>query len=206
MAAPPEVVVVPTGTANLASVLAGLRRVGAAPRLLESAGEAARVPRLVLPGVGTLEAAMARLEAEGLIEPLRARLAAGLPTLAVCLGLQILCEGSDESPEAPGLGVVPGRVTRFEGAVRIPQLGWNLVEPAEGCQLLEAGHAYYANSYRLEVAPPGWASATTDYGGPFVAAIERGAQLACQFHPELSGRWGLALIRRWLEASGGAPC
>ena len=84
--------------------------------------------------------------------------------------------------------------------VRVPQLGWNWVEPGRNCQLLQPGYASYANSYALREAPEGWAAAWTTHGEPFIAAVERGAQLACQFHPELSGPWGQALLTRWLGA------
>lgn len=200
-----ETVVIRTGTANLASILAGLRRVGAAPRVTADPRDVALAPRVVLPGVGTLAAAMERLAACGLVGPLSERLAAGRPLLAVCLGLQLLCAESDESPGVAGLGVVPGRVTRFDSGLRVPQLGWNRIEPEQQCRLLEPGHVYFANSYRLTGAPGGWRVAWCDYGGPFVAALERGAVLACQFHPELSGRFGLELLRRWLELSESWP-
>ncbi len=198
------VVVVPTGTANMASVLAGLRRAGAEVEVSAERAVVARATRLVLPGVGTFGAAMRTLRDAGLVPELQARVAAGRPTLAVCVGLQVLAEASDESPGVVGLGCLPGRVTRFGPPLRVPQLGWNRVEPAPSMRLVAAGHAYFANSYRLESAPPGFAAAFTDYGGPFVAALERGAVLACQFHPELSTAWGLSLLSRWLDASAAA--
>ena len=106
-----------------------------------------------------------------------------------------------------GLGLLPARATRFSRGVRVPQLGWNLVRPRPGCRLLQEGHAYFANSYKLDAVPDGWQGALAEHGGAFVAAVERGAVLACQFHPELSGAWGLALLRRWLDlAAGGAAC
>ncbi len=194
----PEVVVVPTGTANLASVRAGLRRVGAEPVLADGVEAVRRAARVVLPGVGTLAAAMERLDGGGLAGVLAERVRDGRPTLAICLGLQLLCEGSDESPGRPGLGVVPGRVGRFPDGLKVPQLGWNRIAPRDGCRLLRPAHVYFANSYRLAEAPAGWSAAVADYGGPFVAALERGAVLACQFHPELSGLAGLELLRRWL--------
>lgn len=209
MALAPAVVVVPTGTANLASVLVGLRRAGARPRVSCDPREVAEAGRVVLPGVGTLAAAADQIGRSGLEQPLAERVRLGRPLLAICLGLQLLCEHSDESPGFAGLGVVPGRVTRFPAGVRVPQLGWNRIEPGPGCDLLEPGYVYFANSYRLERVPAGWVAATADYGGPFVAALERGPVLACQFHPELSGNFGLGLLRRWLDAGdgpGGATC
>jgi imidazoleglycerol phosphate synthase glutamine amidotransferase subunit HisH len=85
-------------------------------------------------------------------------------------------------------------------------MGWNRVEAGEGCRLIESGFAYFANSYRLVDPPDGFCAAFSDHGGRFVAALERGGLLACQFHPELSGGWGLLLLKRWLEQNGGGAC
>src|SRR4029453_10982833 len=129
------------------------------------------------------------LREAGLDAALAARVRGGRATLAMCVGLQVLFEASDESPDARGLAGVPGRVGRFPEAVRTPQFGWNRVEPEPGCRLLEPGYAYFANSYRVREAP-GCAIATAEHGSRFVAALERGRVLACQFHPELSGAYG----------------
>lgn len=203
-----RVAVIRTGVANLASVLAGLERLGAAVHPATTAAEVAAASHVLLPGVGAFAPGMAALLASGLAEPLRARVAAGRPTLAICLGMQLLADASDESPGVPGLGLIPARVTRFpaaptsgphgpSGPIKVPQLGWNRVTP-DAPGLVEPGHAYFANSYRIPEAPAGWLAARADHGGPFCAALQRGPVLACQFHPELSGPWGLALIGRWL--------
>ena len=197
-----EVVLIRTGTANLASVAAALGRAGCAVRLTESPDDAASAARLVLPGVGAFGAVAERLDALGLRDPLAERLRAGRPTLAVCLGLQLLAAASDESPGARGLGVIEATVTALPEGVRRPQLGWNRVAAGPGCRLLADGVAYFANSYKLDAVPDGWCGATADHGGVFVSALERGAVLACQFHPELSGPWGQALVERWLAATG----
>ena len=199
----PTVLVVPTGTANLASVRAAFERLGATVEMAERPAQIEDAERVVLPGVGAFGASMAQVRDHGFDEPLAARIAAGRATFAVCVGLQLLFEASEESPGKRGLGVVPGTIGRLPDTVRVPQLGWNRVEPGPGCRLIEAGHAYFANSYRAAPpAPEGWAAATADHGGPFIAAIERGAVLGCQFHPELSGPWGQALIGRWLARAG----
>lgn len=194
----PEVLIVPTGTANLASVAAAFRRLGAAPRLSERPEEIAAASHVMLPGVGAFAAAMARLVERGLDAALRERIAADRPTVAICVGHQLLFAASEESPGVAGLGVVPGEVGRFPENVRVPQFGWNRVEPGEDCLLLEEGWAYFANSYRATEAP-GWAVALAEHGGPFVAAMERGNVIGCQFHPELSGAYGAALLSRFLE-------
>lgn len=192
---------VKTGSANLASVLAALARAGAEAELSQDAGAVAAAARLVLPGVGAFGAAVERLRTAGLYEVLARRIREGRPTLAICLGLQLLAEESEESPGTKGLGVIPGKVRRFPANVRVPQLGWNRVQPDGSCHLVSTGYAYYANSYRLETPPPNWSTALSLHGGPFVAALEKGAVLACQFHPELSGAWGASLLSRWLEAT-----
>jgi imidazole glycerol-phosphate synthase subunit HisH len=194
-----EVVVVPTGTANLASVRAALARLGARSRLAEDAAMIEDATHVVLPGVGSFGAAMAGLREARLDAAIAARVRSGRPTLAMCVGLQVLFEASDENPDASGLAAIPGRVGRFADSVRVPQFGWNRVVPGPRCRLVQPGYAYFANSYRVLEAP-GCAIATAAHGGRFVAALERGGVLACQFHPELSGAYGHELIGRWLDA------
>ena len=194
-----EVVVVPTGTANLASVRAAFDRLGARCRVADDAAMLEDAAHVVLPGVGSFGAAVAGLREAGLDDALAARLKSGRPTLAMCVGLQVLFEASDESPGSEGLNVLSGRVGRFPSMVRVPQFGWNRVAPGPGCRFVEPGYAYFANSYRVLEAP-GCAVATATHGGRFVAALERGGVLACQFHPELSGAYGHELIGRWLAA------
>jgi len=196
------VAVIRTGVANLASVLAGLRRAGADGVVVDDAGSVAEARRLVLPGVGSFGAAMAQLHACGLVEPLRRRVREGRPTLTICLGLQLLGSGSEESPGVAGLDIFPERATRFDSRVRVPQLGWNSITAESTCRFLRDGYAYFANSYRFVESPTGWRAAWADHGGRFVAALERGSVLASQFHLELSGPWGIGLLRRWLEGGG----
>jgi imidazoleglycerol phosphate synthase glutamine amidotransferase subunit HisH len=117
--------------------------------------------------------------------------------------MQLLGASSEETPGVAGLGIVDVGATRFPAGVTVPHFGWNTVDPESGFGGCERGYAYFANSYRFELgaddAPEGWAVATSDHGGRFIAAMRRGAVLACQFHPELSGAWGAALIRGWAE-------
>jgi imidazole glycerol phosphate synthase glutamine amidotransferase subunit len=196
------VAIVRTGAANLASVIAALERMdGISTALVERPDEVRRAPFLILPGVGAFGPAMARLREQDLVEPLRERIDRGLPTLAICLGLQLLCRESEEAPGVRGLGVIDDAITRFDGSVRIPQLGWNRVEPDPGFAPTAVGHAYFANSYRLVERPPGWTAAWSQHAGRFIAAIRRGSIVACQFHPELSGAYGRAILADWLTDS-----
>jgi len=194
----PEILIVPTGTANIASVMAAFRRLGANPRVCERPDEIAAASHVMLPGVGAFGASMARLAQHGLDAALLERIAADRPTIAICVGHQLLFEASEESLGVRGLGVVPGAIGRFSEDVRVPQFGWNHVHAGEDNRLLESGYAYFANSYRALQAP-GWAVAHASHGGRFVAAMERGNVIGCQFHPELSGAYGAALLSRFLE-------
>ena len=193
-----DVLILPTGTANLASVEAAFKKLGASteracdPAAIDEAGY------VVLPGVGTFGATMAGLSAAGFAEPIAERVKACKPTLSMCVGLQVLFETSEESPGARGLGVIEGKIGRFPSGVSVPQFGWNRIEPEAGCRYLEPGYAYFANSFRVQAAP-GCKTAIAEHGDRYVAAFELGDVVACQFHPELSSSFGLALMRRWLE-------
>ena len=193
-----DVLIVPTGIANIASVRGAFARLGVSTRLCDDAATLAAAPRIVLPGVGAFGSGMDRLAELGLVDALRRRVRERRPTLAICLGMHLLFERSEESPETEGLGVLPGVVTRFPRTVRVPQLGWNRVVPTNDCAL-ESGTAYFANSFRVSRIPTGWDGATTDHGGEFASALVSGGVLACQFHPEISGAYGARLLARWLE-------
>lgn len=194
-----DVVIVPTGTANLASVLAAFRRLGADPQVATTVGEVEEAQRVVVPGVGSFGAAMGELIRLGFPSMLQERIEGDRPTLAICVGMQLLATTSEESEGKVGLGAVAEKVTRFPETVRVPQLGWNQVRAGAGCNVLADGWAYFANSFRFESVAEGWSTALTDHGGSFVAAMERGNVLASQFHPELSGVWGRELLGRWLD-------
>lgn len=195
----PKILVVPTGTANIASVEAALRRAGARPRLCSEPHLIEKAQHVVLPGVGAFGAALERIDELELRGALRRRIEAGRATLCICLGMQLLCDTSEESAAARGLGLIPARVRRTPRGLRSPQMGWNLIQPTANGGLLEEGYAYFANSFRLEELPRHWQGARTDYGGDFISALELGAVLACQFHPELSGAFGRDLIARWIK-------
>ena len=199
-----EVGIVPTGVANLETVVAAFRRLGRTPRIVDSATDIMDAAYVVLPGVGSFADGMADLRRQGWDEALRRRIRELRPTLGICLGLQLLCEWSDEAPGIPGLGCVPGRTIRLAGGCRIPQLGWNRITAPADAVFLRSGIFYFANSYRLEGGPSGWVTSMGRHGSPFVAGFERGGVLACQFHPELSGRVGAGLLNRWLEQAPGA--
>lgn len=210
MAARPRLAIADTGVANLASVLASFVRLGLEPRVSGDPDFLAEAELAVLPGVGSFGPAAARLAEGGLGEALAWRFREARPTLAICLGMQLLFEGSEEGPEARGLGILPGRVRRFSPGLALPQLGWNRLEGSgDDGFLVRPGWAYFANSYRVTDFPPGFAARYASYGEVFCASLEseagpgrnRGALLLCQFHPELSGAWGQGLLASWAGRS-----
>jgi imidazole glycerol-phosphate synthase subunit HisH len=201
---PREVVILRTGTANLASVVAAFERLGLVTLVTEDAGVFCDASLAVLPGVGSFGACMGRLRELGLMDAVRQRIESGRAMLGICLGMQVMCAASEESPGVVGVGVVTAQVRRFGTDVSVPQLGWNRLEADAACRVLRSGMVYYANSYRLEQAPAGWSVGRTDHGGNFVGALERGPVVLCQFHPELSGGFGAGLLARWVEVAEAA--
>jgi glutamine amidotransferase len=156
---------------------------------------------LVLPGVGAFGAAAARLVPGR--DAMRAAIVSGLPTIGICLGMQLLFDGSDEGA-GTGLGVIPGRVTRLR-AVRVPQIGWNGVEPVGEDPLFSAGPltmAYYANSYVCRPADANVVTAWTEHEGDrFPAAVRAGRAVGVQFHPEKSSGQGVRFLRAFLAGA-----
>jgi len=189
--------IINTGVANIASVQSAFSKLGYKTRFVESPDEVFENPAVILPGVGAFGAGMSALNAMEYVRPLRLRIESGKATLAVCLGMQLLCESSEESPGIPGLGIIPHAVERFEEGTKTPHFGWN--EISSRFTYFGSGYAYFANSYRLAKPPEGWEVATCDHGGEFIAAIRRGNVVAAQFHPEISGAYGRQILTQWLE-------
>ena len=199
------IAVIETGVANVASIVNAFLRLGVSVTLTRDPELVRRAARLVLPGVGAFGTAATELRARGLDRAVRERSADGTPLLAVCLGMQLLCDGSEEAPGVPGLGILPGICQRLPAGLRVPHLGWNRVVADPGARFIDTAEAAFANSYALRAAPAGWTASWTTHGIPFVAALERGEILACQFHPELSGAYGQTVLARWLGLAADAP-
>jgi glutamine amidotransferase/cyclase len=203
-----DVVIVDSGVANLASIGGAFRRLGATVVITADGGVLRQASRIVLPGVGAFAAGMSALRMNGLAESIRETASRGTPLLGICLGMQMLCDASEEAPGVAGLGLVAGTCRRLPREVRIPHLGWNTVTAGPRARFLTSGVAAFANSYALRESPDGWTPAWTTHGIPFVAALERDSIVACQFHPELSSVYGAALLERWLTGQTvrtGAP-
>ncbi|KAG2427097.1 hypothetical protein HXX76_012608 [Chlamydomonas incerta] len=201
-----EVTLLDYGAGNVRSVRNAIKKLGYTIRDVESAADLASASKLVFPGVGSFGQAMTILTKKGLVQPLKDYIHSGKPFLGICLGLQLLFEGSEESGGCEGLGLVPGAVTQFDTALGlpVPHIGWNNLAPARGSALLDGvgdKRVYYVHSYRATPSPANkdWVLATTSYGGEFVAAVNKGQVSAVQFHPEKSGATGLDILQGFLE-------
>lgn len=198
-------VVIDYGAGNLLSVANALRQLGGDPQIAAGPEAIAGASHLVLPGVGSFGDCMTELERRGFREPLRDWIAADRPFLGICLGYQLLFEGSDESPGVAGLGVFRGRVVRFpDGPLKIPHMGWNAAVPADPADSCWAGlgggpYFYFVHSFFPEPADAGLVATRTDYGVSFASSVRRGRLLATQFHPEKSQTAGLRLLRNFLD-------
>ena len=193
--------IINTGVANIRSLQAAFDRLECEWNLTEDPSQIETAAHVVLPGVGAFAAAAEALDRLNLRESITDRInRTDRPTLCICLGMQLLGESSEEAVGATGLGIFPHQIQRFSDDVKVPQLGWNEVRPAVAGPY-ETGEAYFANSFRLVNPPQGWGYAETNYGGQFISSVWRGRTLACQFHPELSGRWGQQVLKNWFEGT-----
>ncbi|MFL6191518.1 MAG: imidazole glycerol phosphate synthase subunit HisH, partial [Actinomycetes bacterium] len=200
---------------NLHSAAKALDRAGADVRVVPTVEEAAGAAGLVVPGVGAYGACLSGLASAGGAAAVARWLEGGRPLLGICVGMQLLFEASEEGPVADGVGVVPGKVRRLTGGVRgtpggcpgesgpvkIPHIGWDEVAVRPGSRLFaglgDGTRFYFVHSYAPE--PDGEAvAAVCDYGGRFAAAVEHGNLFGTQFHPEKSGRAGLALLANFV--------
>ncbi len=203
----PVVTVVDHGAGNLASVVRALGREGAAARLSRDPEEVAAATRLVLPGDGHFGEAMRGLRRRNLEAPLSRAIERGASLLGICVGLQMLFPESEEAPEVPGLGLLPGRVRRFGPGLVVPHIGWNQLEAIAPGLLFEGipegGYAYFLHSFFVAPARTRDWLTRTDYGIPFASAAGAGRIAGIQFHPEKSGRLGARVLRNYLSWAGG---
>jgi glutamine amidotransferase len=194
--------VIDYGLGNILAFRNVYERLGMSIGLARSCGDLAGASRLILPGVGAFDHAMERLNSSGMrpaIENLV--LGHGIPVLGVCVGMQILAEGSEEGSQ-PGLGWIPGHVKRFAGnRLALPHMGWNDVAPSRPGGLFAGlerdARFYFLHSYYFECRDAADSLAVADYGGDFTCAVGRGRILGAQFHPEKSHRWGVQLLQNF---------
>ena len=189
------------GIGNLRSAEKALQRVGADARLVADPADAAGAAGMVLPGVGAFGRCAEELAATGLADVALDAVARGVPFLGICVGFQLLYEGSEEDPTAAGLGVLPGTVRRLGGGVKHPQMQWNTLDVGRSELLAgvpDPAWVYFVHSFAPEQT--GDTTSTCDYGGSVVATAERGPVWGTQFHPEKSGAVGLGILANFVAA------
>jgi len=195
------IAIVDYGIGNLGSVTKGFRRAGAEVELTGDPAVLRRADALVLPGDGAFGATMAEIEKRGLVPLLHEAVAAGTPLLGICIGMQVLFEESEEHGRHQGLGLLPGRVRRFDDSLTVPHMGWNTLCARRAHPLLEGvadgSHVYFVHSYYCE-AGEDVVIATSDYGQDFAAIVGRGPVLGLQFHPEKSQAVGQRLVANFV--------
>ena len=204
----PRIAVLDYGIGNLRSAEKAFQHIGAAARLVSDVASVEAADAVVLPGVGAFGACARALCESGLEAPARAAIEGGVPFFGVCVGFQLLYEGSVESPGAAGLGVFSGTVGRLPAGVKHPQMQWNRLDPAgpeDPAPLRGLGErpwVYFVHSF----APPigDETAATCDYGGAVAALAVRGPLWGAQFHPEKSGATGLALLANFVSVATAA--
>jgi imidazole glycerol phosphate synthase glutamine amidotransferase subunit len=194
------------GAGNLQSVLNAFHALGAEANLITTPAELAELTHLVLPGQGEFGDCSRKLEASGMTQPIKDWIAADKPFLGICVGYQLLFEGSEESPAAKGLGIFKGKNVKFtaEAGLKIPHMGWNGVTPQNSNLSMwngmsEEPYFYYVHSYFPQAEEADCVACVTTYGNQtFHGAITRGNLIATQFHPEKSQHAGLQLLKNFL--------
>jgi glutamine amidotransferase len=191
------------GAGNLTSVRKGFRAAGAELMTPAEPVDLRRAGGIVVPGVGNFGATAAL--AGGWMNAIRDAIGRGVPLLGICLGLQWLFDGSDEAPEVPGLGVIPGRCTRLPQAagLKVPHVGWNSLHRPHASRLLEgvaeASQVYFTHSYAAPVTPE--AAAVCEHGVEFAAAVQRDRIFGVQFHPEKSSEAGIRILTNFVTVA-----
>lgn len=199
------------GAGNVRSVRNAIIKLGYPVKEVKSPDDILQAEKLIFPGVGSFGSAMIRLENDGYVEPLREYIKSDRPFLGICIALQLLFEGSEESPGVKGLGILKGTVTKFDDSkMSVPLIGWNGIEIKKPSKLFEGyggQKLYFVHSYRASldegenrVKNKDWLLTTSYYGGEFISGVQNGNVAAFQFHPEKSGEPGLRILGNFLSS------
>lgn len=190
---------------NLKSVYKALIHLGEETIITRDSRKILSADKVILPGVGAFGDAMNKLKEYGLIPVIKEVTESGTPFLGICLGLQLLFEGSEESPQAEGLGILKGEILRIPEAegLKVPHIGWNSLTYDHQGRLFrgipEESYVYFVHSYYLKAKEERIVKASTEYGVKIHASVEQGNVFACQFHPEKSSKAGLRILKNFAE-------
>ena len=197
-----KIVIIDYGMGNLHSVNKAMLSVGAKVTISSDPKEVVAADKVILPGVGAFGDCMKNLESYHLVESINEVINKGKPFIGICLGLQLLFEGSEETPQIKGLGIFQGQVEKIKTAYKIPHMGWNKLEIQNDAKLLKDVNnefVYFVHSYHAQPKDKSIVTATCDYGTEIVAAVGRGNVQAVQFHPEKSSQTGLKILKAFKE-------
>lgn len=203
------IAIIDYGAGNIQSVSKALMHIGCDCFITNKKDEILSADAAVLPGVGSFGNTVDNLNKFGIKEAVIEFIESGKPFLGICLGLQLLFPGSDESKGAEGLGVFDGTITKIPNGegLKIPHMGWNSLTVKKGSRLFEGieenPYVYFVHSYYLNAADKSIVAAQTEYGVTIDAAVERGNVFATQFHPEKSGDVGLKILKNFVKIAGG---
>ncbi len=193
------------GAGNVRSIVNALERLGETVHTVRNPEDIRQAERLVFPGVGNFGAMMQILRDRGFVEPLIEYIRSDRPFFGICVALQALFEGSEEAPDEPGLGIIAGRVRRFDTGLAVPHIGWNGIRVHQPSRIFNGFRGdekfYFVHSYHVVPDSGDTVLATTDYGTEFVSAVQQGNMVATQFHPEKSGKAGLRLLENFLDTT-----
>ncbi len=196
-----NIAIIDYGMGNLRSVQKAFEHIGVSAEITSDANVLARADGAALPGVGAFADCIKNLDETGLVPTIREFVASGRPFLGICLGLQLLFDSSVEGGQYEGLGLLPGQVVSLPRDRKVPHMGWNNLKILRPDPLFkglpEEAFVYFVHSYHAAPADPAILSATTDYGIPVTAAVQRGNLYATQFHPEKSGDVGMQILRNF---------
>lgn len=196
------------GAGNLSSVKKALDFLGAESEITQDKDRILSASHIILPGVGSFGDAMNSMAERGLVDVVRKAALSGKPFLGICLGLHLLFEGSDESPETAGLGILKGKMVTIprDKGLKVPHIGWNSVSLKQRNGIFSGiddnSYFYFVHSYYLKDAAEDVVAGVTEYGVPIECAVQRGNLCAVQFHPEKSSSAGLKLLKNFIEMEG----
>ena len=201
-----KIAIIDYGMGNLHSAAKALEKVGAQVAVTRDPELVRQADKVILPGVGAFGDCMKNLNERGLAPVIHEVIAAGKPFLGICVGLQMLFEGSEEDPGVAGLGIFKGMVRKIAApGLKIPHMGWNNLEYRTSSSLFQglppAAYVYFVHSYHAVPTDESCITAVTDYGGQVTAAVGRGLVQAVQFHPEKSSAVGLKILANFKEMS-----
>lgn len=204
----PSIIILDYGVGNIGNIKHAFEKMGYDAQLTNNPEAIRNADLLVLPGVGAFGDAMEKLESDKLDLLVLERAISNKLVLGICLGMQVLCEGSEENGEQPGLGWFKGTLKKFDEALRVPHMGWNTLTFTQNAGTIQGSssetqpYVYFVHSYKLTDFDPEQLVAYSDYGGCVPAIVKSGAVTGFQFHPEKSGPYGLQLLKNYMLENG----